>query len=319
MKADFIFLIATILFQLRKESTADDYIQSFTKVEGTLGNYEDVIRSGEKFVALKDGVLSIFANVTLLSQTKIPSGVRALRSDRLDNILFSSNNRMGIYIPESDEIIWKILPQSYNFRGNNFEFDENNTIYTATNKGICYSKFADKNFKLLSNLSSFDNVTHLAKSRDSTLYFVQNSAKTSWVINGNTEQVFLQSSIIKSVYYVTDSLSQLSFYFVDQNCTLKLVSTFHYEINSPKVTKIMDFEKCDYYKNFMFSFKDRYTDMDVFIFTKDKIFDITRGLEKMHMLAKLNDVTINAGVMNNHYIMLATSDGLWAFKWLSDN
>lgn len=82
------------------------------------------------------------------------------------------------------------------------------------------------------------------------------------------------------------------------------MSTFDYKIHYPKAIKVIDFEKYDYNKKFMFDFRDKDSSMTVFIFHKDTIFNFTRCLVEIYVSAKLNDVTINADAPNDDYFML---------------
>ena len=294
-----------------------DPTKRFFQIENTKGNYDDIVLRGEQFVVLKDEIVSIYENLTSVYEKEIPTGAQSLSIDKFDNIIFIVDNRVGIYVPENDDIIWKEPPKSYTLTGNNFEYDENNTIYTTTDKGLCFAKLTDKSFHLLNKFSAFDNVTHLVKDKDDTFYFIYSIKNTSWVLNGITEQILIQTSNMKSVYYHVDPrYDDIRFlYFVDQYCTLNQIPLFYVNnINTVKKIKVMDLDGCENRRKIMFSYKDGTFDMELYFFHKKKIFYLSLNPRKPCLRSNLN-VTINAGAMNQAYILLATSNGLWAYQW----
>ena len=335
MRNFFMFMIFFIIYNFGKESIAENVKECaefrkihFKQVEGTSGDYDEVIARGTQFVVLQNKNLTIFESyLKTIIRKSLPSSAKRLNLDVFNNIVFTLKNRSGIYIPENDEFIWKghleknIIPFTMD---GNLAFDDYNTIYAIVNSGISYAKNSDIDFKFLPRLKHFTNVTRLVDGDRNNFYFVVDSKKTSWIVNGATEQTILQTSSIKHLNYVSNNyqLANGTIYFIDQNCTMKAFKVSprfivfkHYNLD---LMKIAHFEDCSYRPDTKFIFRPEEFSQLSYFFNKNKIYRLSMEGDshpKVCLHAKLENVTINAGAVNSDYIMLATTNGLWISKW----
>lgn len=328
MKTPFLFVIICtfcIILKCGKDSTAQGVeecskgILQFYKVGNTSGNYVEVISRADKFVALQDDKLSIYDNHDLLYEKKIEISTSRLSLDIFGNILFSNFYRLGIYIPDNDETIWKKCILSFNDLEENIIFDGNNAIYVIVNNKVHYVRQEEDTLQELPRLASFSNVTHLVKDDGDTFYFVYKGEKTSWIVNGKTKQIMFQTSLIKSMIYAHDPVDNDGhLYFIDEKCSLKALKIIpSFNVFRPELTTIIDFADCEYRFNdkCVFTYKGKAEDKEIYIFNQNKIYAFRIGYDSVCLKAQLENVTINAAAVNFNYIMLATSDGLWAAEW----
>ena len=291
-------------------------ILQFYKVGNTSGNYVEVISRSGKFVALKGDKLSIYDNHDLIYEKIIEISTSQLSLDIFKNILFSNFYRLGIYVPDNDEIIWKNNILRFDALQGNIVFDENNTIYVIINNMIHYVSHEDDTLDVLPRLENFKHVTHLVKDHGGTFYFAYKGEKTSWIVNGKTKKLMLQTSLIKSMIFSQDPFlfTHGYLYFIDEKCSLKALKIIpSFDVFHPELTKIMDFVDCEYRFNdkCVFNYEGRAEDGETYVFNKNKIYAFRIGSDRVCLKAKLENVTINAAATNFNYIMLATTDGLW--------
>ena len=323
MKTLLIFLIICKISIFEKQAIAEDIKDcmngalQFSQIKGTAGNYDEVIARGNQFVTLQYDKLTIFDNFKPVLQKALSISKKRLNLDLFQNILFTDKTRLGIYVPENDELLWKDSPYRYPIE--NQVFDNNNTIYAIINGRIFYAKTTDKYFQTLTRLERFQNVAHLVRGDGSHIYFTYESLKTSWIVNATTEQTIMQTTIFKTLNYVWGNYCGNGYLsLVDKNCTLKISRVFSsFNVHHPNLNKTMDFQDCDYTRDAKFIFSYEGQGDKTYFFNKNKIYRIliSNYNNQLCVGAKLNNITINAAAINSNYIMLATSNGLWSAMW----
>ncbi|XP_033214499.1 uncharacterized protein LOC117171360 [Belonocnema kinseyi] len=325
MKVFLVFLIIWEITVFGKEAKLKDVEEckngmlQFSRFEGTSGKYDEVIARGNQFVTLQDQTLTIFDNFKPIHQKKLMISKRRLNLDLFKNILFTFNSSLGIYIPENDEIIWKESPYvSYNLTGNQV-FDDNNTIYSIINGTIFHAKTTDKFFKSLPRLERFKNVTNLVRGDGGHIYFAHASEKTSWIVNTTTEQTIMQTRLLKCLNFVWGNYGGDGYLsLVDTNCTLKSSRIFSsFDVHQPNLEKTIQFEYCNYSLDARFILSCEGTGDVAYFFNKNSVYRtlLRSNSEYSCLIAKLGNINITAAAINNNYIILATSDGLWFSKW----
>lgn len=332
METSWLFLIICMTLIFGNQIIAEEVKKcrfpflEFWQVEGTnLTGYHDVIARGNQFVTLnaRSNEIEILESFKSVHQKSIATSVRSLNLDLFNNIIFADVNSLGTYIPENDELFMKNTTNLYDKIGEGeIIFDEDNTLFLISNHNgehqIWTAYGSEQNLKPLKYLDSFGNVTHLIRGQKNDFYFVHHRRNISWIVHGNTRKTMLQTLRIKSWNFFENNFKDGFLYFMDQTCTLKSFQVSpSFDVFDPAVKNIMYFRKCNNFAGSrgLFSYK-RLAD-DILAFNENKIFYIqsSKTDETPCQAAELDNLTIINAAINSEYIMLATTNGLWAAKW----
>lgn len=105
---------------------------------------------------------------------------------------------------------------------------------------------------------------------------------------------------------------------LDKNCTLKTFQIFSsFNVHQPNLKDTIEFGGCNYTLDTKIIFSYQGEGDVTYFFNENKVYRTLLGsdFDNLCLGAKLENITINAAAINNDYIMLATSNGLWSSKW----